>query len=231
MKLIIIRPQPGADATAAMALKMGLSPLVTPCFSVQPLPWTAENPAQYDALFITSANAVRHGGAQLEKMNGLPVYAVGAASAEMAKEAGFTVKSVGDGGAGALAKMAAERGDKKLLWLAGENRSQLDAMDDIHIDAKTVYASRRLPVPDNLLSALDRPVCVALHSARAARYFAEICDQKNANRAHIYIAAISANAAKAAGNGWAKIAIADTPDDGAILSKAKSFFTSIGTAP
>ena len=43
----------------------------------------------FEGLLLTSANAVRHGGDQLERLRGLPVYVVGEATAEAARAAGL----------------------------------------------------------------------------------------------------------------------------------------------
>ena len=45
MKVLILRPQPGADETAARARALGLEPLVAPLFTVRPLAWTPPDPA------------------------------------------------------------------------------------------------------------------------------------------------------------------------------------------
>ena len=47
---------------------------------------------------LTSANAIRHGGAGLERLRSLPVHAVGEATAAAAREAGFAVAGIGEGG-------------------------------------------------------------------------------------------------------------------------------------
>ena len=47
---------------------------------------------------LTSANAVRCGGEQLHSLRGLKAYAVGEATAEAAREAGFDIAATGDAG-------------------------------------------------------------------------------------------------------------------------------------
>ncbi len=43
-RLLVLRPQPGADETAARARALGLEPVVAPLFSVRPLHWTPPDP-------------------------------------------------------------------------------------------------------------------------------------------------------------------------------------------
>ena len=47
-----------ADLSAARAGTLGLEPVVAPIFTIAPLDWAAPDPDRYDALLLTSANAV-----------------------------------------------------------------------------------------------------------------------------------------------------------------------------
>ena len=57
--LIIIRPQPGCDATLTVARDLRLNAYGFPLFEVTPVAWEGPDPADVDALLIGSANAVR----------------------------------------------------------------------------------------------------------------------------------------------------------------------------
>ena len=96
--LLVLRPEPGASATAERARKLGLDPVLLPLFEVEPIEWAAPDPSTFDALLLTSANTIRMGGNQLERLRGLPVHAVGQATADAAHEAGFDVATSGDAG-------------------------------------------------------------------------------------------------------------------------------------
>ena len=85
--LVILRPEPGASATARAAAALGLDPLVIPLFVVEPVEWVAPDPAGFDALLLTSANAIRNGGAELERVRGLPAVCVGEGTAAAAVSA------------------------------------------------------------------------------------------------------------------------------------------------
>ena len=95
-RLVILRPEPGASATAARARAMGLEPVTMPLFKVEAVDWDAPDPGLFDALLLTSANAVRYAGERLRSLRQLPVYAVGEATAAAAREAGFEIASTGD---------------------------------------------------------------------------------------------------------------------------------------
>ena len=97
--LVILRPEPGASRTAEEARRLGLEPRIVPLFEIVALAWTAPDPRQFDGMVITSANAIRLGGAGLGRLKALPVHAVGEASAAAARAAGFAVDSTGTGDA------------------------------------------------------------------------------------------------------------------------------------
>jgi uroporphyrinogen-III synthase len=207
MKLLIVRPQPGADDSAARARAIGLDPIVAPLFETRPLRWTAPDPIGFDAILLTSANAARLGGEGLRPFFALPCYAVGERTAEAAQRAGFTDVRIGLSDGVALAAMAAHDGVQSPLHLGG--RDHLPVGGAAHI---AVYASE--PV-GGLPSDLGEAV-VLLHSPRAAARFAALAP----DRAAIIVAAISAQAARAAGAGWKSVAIAGAPRDEALLELA-----------
>jgi uroporphyrinogen-III synthase len=203
--LVILRPEPGASATAAEARAMGMTVLVVPLFEIVPAAWTAPDPNAFDAIVMTSANAVRHGGAGLRRLKSLPVLAVGPATAAAARAAGLTVTAIGEGGARDLRLPAGQR----LLHLAGREHVAIGAATVI-----PVYEARPIPSPDGL-EAIGKCV-VAVHSPRAGRRLGELV----AKRSQIAIAAISPAAAAACGDGWKRIHAAHQPNDSALLALA-----------
>jgi len=226
MKLLIIRPEPGADATARRAAALGLEPHIMPLFSVEKLDWQPSEAAAHDALLITSANAVLHGGSGLDALKSLPVYAVGAASAGAARDAGFSIAATGKGNAAAILASAHADGHKRLLWLTGEHHTGLQPLSDMSLSRQIVYRSVKLPAPEDFASLLSAPLAAMLHSPRAARYFAALCAQEKIDRAQIQIAALSPGVAEAAGSGWKGKIIAEQPSDDALLRAIATSLTS-----
>ena len=208
---IVLRPEPGASATVARARALGLEALSIPLFQVDAVAWTAPDPAEFDALLLTSVNAVRHGGAGLDAFGALPVHAVGAATAEVARAAGFIVASSGTDGVDALLKSLGP--ELRLLHLCGEDRrGPADPCQAIEVIA--VYRSRAIDPAPGLEQAIGGVVLV--HSPRAGQRFAELIE----DRSTIAIAAISGAAAEAAGTGWSEILVAAQPGDDALLALA-----------
>ena len=215
MKLLVVRPQPGADATAARVTSAGHEPLLMPLFAVQPVNWNAPDAADFNGLLLTSANAVREAGTQLAFFAHLPVYAVGKVTAAAAEEAGLRVGQIGNKGADEL---LSELLNCRLLWLAGEDHSEIGADASVEIDERIVYRSAALQVPDNFREATMQADHVLLHSTRAAERFASIVGAQALDRGDISIAALSENIAIAAGEGWRSRRVATHPNDAALLS-------------
>ena len=187
-----------------------------PLFEVTPLDWTPPDPARFDGLLLTSANAVRHGRAGLHDLLGLPVLAVGFATADIARQAGFDIVRIGANDLTDLLREAA--GFQRLLWLAGRDRTTID--HPALAAAIPVYASDPLALTDTNAAALRGSVAL-IHSARAGVQLARELSRHGIAPADLRIAAISAKAAEAAGPGWDALAIAPTPDDEALIAVAR----------
>jgi uroporphyrinogen-III synthase len=208
--VLVLRPEPGAGATLERARKRGIDAVAIALFDVEAVDWKAPDAAKFDGLLLTSANAIRFGGTQLDRLRQLEVYAVGEQTARAAQGAGFAVVRTGKAGIDRL--LGSIAGDLKLLHLCGVHRRQ-EATAHQDITPIPVYRSSPIEAPD-LSSARNRVALI--HSPRAGRRFAELVD----DRSTISIAAISRAAADAAGGGWKAIGAADQPTDDALLALA-----------
>jgi uroporphyrinogen-III synthase len=208
--LLVLRPEPGASATVERARQAGLNAVAIPLFEIEPVQWLAPEPGGFDGLLITSANAIRAAGEQLRELRGLKVYAVGDATAEVARAAGFDIVAVGESGVDRL--LSSIDATLKLLHLCGENRRQpSDAPQEI--TAISVYRSKSIDRPD--LTGASGTVAL-IHSPRAGRRFAELVN----DRGSIAVVAISPQAAEAVGAGWETLETAAQPTDDALLALA-----------
>ena len=165
-KLLLLRPEPGLSASAERARGLGLEVIACPLFRVEPVVWQAPNPAEYDALLLTSANAVRLAGPELAKLRDLPVHAVGDATAAAAREAGFHVAAIGSGNAVDLLEGLPH--SLKLLHVAGEDHRHVG---DRPIERRIAYRSAEIEEPG--LPSLQGLV-VAVHSPRAGKGWANL---------------------------------------------------------
>lgn len=218
--LIIIRPQPGCDASVAEAQALGLDVRGFPLSEIRPLPWDMPDRAEVDALLVGSANAIRHGGAALAALRGKPVYAVGQKTADAAKAAGFDVAETGSGGLQQVIERVHSE-HRRLLRLAGQDRVELDVPEGVTLTERRVYAVVPRTMPDALADLLRKPAVIALHSGAAARQFAANCEARGIDRGILEIAAIGPRVAEMAGDGWGALRIAERPQDRPLLALAK----------
>jgi uroporphyrinogen-III synthase len=219
--LLILRPEPGASMTAKRAFDEGWRPIVSPIFRIESIGWGSPPAGDYDALFVTSANAVRQAGKAVTAYAAIPAYAVGDATARALKAAGFSDIRTGRGDAAIMIAAAAENGVKRALHLAGEDYRDV-GHDAISIDRRIVYRSAAIgQFGEKALAALrEGGGAVLLHSGRAAEHFGRLCDAANIPRGRIRIAALAPAVLDAAGPGWRAAIAAAKPDDTALLAAA-----------
>ena len=217
--LALLRPEPGWSASAAAARAAGIEVIGHPLFDAEPVPWTIPD-GQFDAVLAGSGAAFRLGGASLAAMTHLPVHAVGDATAAAARAVGFAVARIGEGGLQTLLDETAGE-PRRYLRLAGEDRVALSPHSGQTVSECVVYRMAPRPLQPEFAAAMarSRPV-VALHSAAAAAHFAREADRLGLARNELFLLALGARVAKAAGLGWAALHIADSPSDAALLAKA-----------
>ena len=176
--VLITRPEPGASETASRILAMGLTPIVAPVLEVRPVPARLPSIDQIAAILCASGNAV---DALAAAWHGLPLLAVGAATARRAVHAGFTDVASADGDAEALAALTRRRfgpGAGTLLLAAGRGQSlglaaQLRA-SGYRVARRVVYVAIQVAsLPEAARAALIDPQtrAVLFFSAETARHF------------------------------------------------------------
>jgi uroporphyrinogen-III synthase len=211
-RLVVLRPPARAGATLARIAESGGVGMNLPLFALEPLAWDAPDPAGYDALALTSANAVSFAGPQLTSLAPLPAWTVGEATADAARKAGLDIAHIGASDAAALFVAMAAGGIGRAVWLAGEDHRPAPPAPELMI-AETYRA-----IPLDIDPARLADAVVLLHSPRAAARLADITPSPL--RARIDLAAISPAAAAAAGPGWASVATAAQPTDTALVTAA-----------
>lgn len=215
--LLVLRPEPGASETVTAARALGLDAYAFPLFAIVPVAWSVEPQTPYDALFVTSANAIRHAGPGLAGLRDHTLLAVGPATADAARAAGFTDIVTGSSDGMALADLAAALGHQHLLHLAGNPHKSIDH-PMLRFDVKIAYQSIEIAAADELREMLSKPCTVLVHSPRAARQLASLIDAQE--RDQIDVVAISDKAAMAAGDGWSGLHWPAVPSADAMLDLA-----------
>lgn len=219
--LLILRPEPGASATAWRARALGLDAIVAPLFTVAAVAWRAPEPSHYDAVMMTSANAARLGGPALARYARLPAYAVGASTADALRRAGFADVESTDGDAETLLARIAHTPHRRWLHLCGQDH-RAAYHPDLMINSVPVYAADAAAVlPSPAADALARGAVALVHSPRAAALLTALADAAAIDRSGTVLVAISPAAATAAGPGWRGVPYAAVPTDAAMLAIAR----------
>lgn len=216
-RIAVLRPEPGNAATVSRIAARGAQAIGLPLFVVRPLDWTPPDTGNVDAVLLTSANTLRHGGPGLARLTRLPAFAVGEKTAAAARETGFDVVASGAADVSAIVAAAHAQGYRRLLHLGGRDRAS--AVGGAIDTAIAVYASDVRAIDRAELVPLAGAVAL-LHSARAARRLGELIDAAGMARAGIAVAAISAAVAEAAGPGWSGVTVAKVPRDESLIDAA-----------
>jgi uroporphyrinogen-III synthase len=176
----ITRAQPGAEATAARVRALGHDAWVEPLLDIRPLADARIELGGVGALAFTSANGVR-AFTDLSGQRDIKVFAVGAATAQAARAAGFRAVLSADGDVAALAQgIAARRGEIRGVVLhpgAAEPAGDLaGALADQGVEVRSValYDSVAAEVEPARLAALVQADSVLLHSPKAAKELARV---------------------------------------------------------
>jgi uroporphyrinogen-III synthase len=176
----ITRAQPAADATAERVRALGHDAVVAPLLAVRALHDVPVDLRGVAALAFTSANGVR-AFADVSGERALKVFAVGAATAQAARAAGFKSVLSADGDVEALADgIAARRGELRGAVLhpgAAEPAGDLSGALEKHgVEARRLILYETAPVSlaDADAEALGRSDAVLLHSPRAAQVLAKL---------------------------------------------------------
>jgi len=128
MAVLVTRPSPDAEATAASLRAKGYEVLLAPMLRFEPVAFHDDKDARYGAVIVTSANALRGLAPHLEgsRLLELPLFAVGEHTASAARRAGFdhVISANGDAAGlrdSVLASVKAKELKKTspLLYLAG----------------------------------------------------------------------------------------------------------------
>lgn len=214
----VTRAEPGAARTADRLTALGFTPLVAPLLTLAPLPGAldaAPDPAAVAALALTSPNGVEAFAPLIPRFRDHPVFAVGDATAEAARAAGFGDVRSAAGDIHALARLIAAEAPPGPMLAPGarEPAGDLPALLPDHpVQRLPVYAAfeTHTPAPE-LFDA------VMLHSPRAARALASDLPRA-ASSGRIAICISEAAAGPLRPFDFVEIRTAITPDEPGMLS-------------
>jgi uroporphyrinogen-III synthase len=189
MAILVTRPHPDDEATAASLRARGFEVLLAPMLRFEPVAFDDDEDVRYGAVIVTSANALRGIERQLKdgQLRKLPLFAVGEHTAAAARSTGFETVISAKGGAASLRDLVLASVKAKtlkkaspLLYLAGADlaRDLAGELGEHGFTVVTQTTYRMVP-----LSSLPRETCDAFaanrveavlhYSRRSARAFLE----------------------------------------------------------
>jgi uroporphyrinogen-III synthase len=189
MAVLVTRPQPDDETTAAALRARGFEVLLAPMLRFEPVAFHDDEEARYGAVIVTSANALRGIAPHLKagRLLELPLFTVGEHTASAARLAGFSKVISADGDAASLrdsvlaaAKAKELKKASTLLYLAGADlaRDLAGELGERGFTVVTQTTYRMVPVRSLPRDACDafaanRIEAVLHYSRRSARAFLE----------------------------------------------------------
>ncbi|HEY4408110.1 MAG TPA: uroporphyrinogen-III synthase [Xanthobacteraceae bacterium] len=140
MRLLVTRPEPDAERTAAALRDAGHQVEIAALLRIEPIPGVELGPGPWSAVVVTSNNALRalESHPRRAALLGLPLFAVGRRTAATARAAGFLDVTAAGGNVQELVRYLREQaGREPLLYLAGHDRSH-DLAADLAADGRIV---------------------------------------------------------------------------------------------
>jgi uroporphyrinogen-III synthase len=229
MRALVTRPREESEALAVALATRGVEAVIEPLMVVHYCASAAPDLADVQALLCTSANGVR-ALARASGERGLPLLAVGDATAARARAEGFTAVASAGGDATDLVRLAAEQlrpGEGRLLHISG-NAVAGDFVGALRargftVERSVLYEAR----PNSALSPAtaqvlrSRAIGFALFfSPRTAAIFVRLANDAGVAESCRAITAISISAAAdaaLAAVSWSARQVAESPDQPALL--------------
>jgi len=243
MAILVTRPQPDDQTTAACLRARGFEVLLAPMLRFEPLAFHEDADTSYGAVIVTSANALRGIESQLKgsPMLKLPLFAVGEHTATAARNAGFEhVISAGGDATGlrdcvlASVKAKALKKASPLLYLAGADLAR-DLAGELGergftVVTQTTYRMAPLPsLPHETCDAFaaNQVEAVLHYSRRSARAFLESVRAAGVEISALSVpqCCISAGVATVVRDaGATQVLVAASPDENALFALLVSRF-------
>lgn len=206
------RAQPGAARTAARLEALGFAAITAPVLTIRPIEQAAPDLTGYSALAFTSPNGVA-AFARLEADRSLPVFAVGDATAETARAAGFTDVVSAGGAVADLARLIRARAQGSVLAPGAlEPAGDLRALaGEIEVRPLAVYEA-----VETGAAAPEAFDAVLVHSPRGGRAVARTLGA-GGGAERLAVAISRAAAAPLSAAGFARVRIAAEPTERAMF--------------
>jgi uroporphyrinogen-III synthase len=226
--VLITRPEPGAGDTAARLAALGYRPVVAPLLEIRVLWPSLPPPARLQAILATSGNGLR---ALPGSHAGVPLFAVGHATAARARAAGFGTVRSADGDARALATLATRCLDPRagaLLLVSGRGQGAVLAKElrsqGFRVIRRVTYAAApaaALPAAAAEAFEAGSLTSALFFSAETARHCVHLLRRARLDEAVRSVDALAIGQPAAVALGalpWRRVRVAARPNQDAMLA-------------
>jgi uroporphyrinogen-III synthase len=233
VRLLVTRPEPDGERTAAALRARGHHVMAAALLQMQAMDCEIPS-ASYSAIVMTSANAARAVAEHPRRAEliSLPVFAVGAHTAELARTSGFPEVHSAAGDKQQLSAMLAQSlagGPHLLLYLAGEDRAgELEVAECARVVTAVIYRMVKRRKFDATVEAalaqgeIDGVLHFSRRSAEAYLDCAVRSDIRQHALAPVHYCLSRQVAAPLAEAGVAAIRIPPRPDEAALIELVDS---------
>jgi uroporphyrinogen-III synthase len=233
VRLLVTRPEPECERTAALLRSRGHEVLVLPLLRIEPVADADLGTGPWAAALFTSANAIRAIAVhrRFGELVGLPAYVVGQRTRAAAEAAGFSPVMSADGDLDDLVRLIASKppvARLPLFYGAGEDRAGDLAgallAHGLRADARVVYRAATVTnlTPEAGAALAAGKIDAALHySARTAVAFVTAATAAGIRDLSIQIRHLCLSAqvaAQLAGAGAKAVEVAREPNEQALLA-------------
>jgi uroporphyrinogen-III synthase len=232
MRLLLTRPRPDSEILAARLGDMNIETLIAPVLQIEPLAAELPDIGDDETVLLTSANGAR-ALARASERRDVRLLAVGDATAAAARAAGFSDVTSAERDSDALTRLAIDRAGAekgRVLHItgshvAGDMEGSLTAagLSYRRVALYDAHAAETLPAIVEAALSSGGVDGVILYSPRSAKVLCELLAAAGLGDAQQKMTAycLSGAVAKAAGEGWQRLAVAKAPDTDSLLALLK----------
>ncbi|MCO4317421.1 uroporphyrinogen-III synthase [Phyllobacterium sp. 21LDTY02-6] len=225
--VLVTRPEPGATRTAERLQRRGYQPIVLPLTSIEAI--ACELPGlDFDAVAVTSANALRHAPPDmLARLTHLPLFAVGEATADEGRKAGFGTVTEGAGDGEQLAAVLREELPRgaRIAYLTGRVRTaefeRLVMAGERQMIAVELYDTKFITYQENDIRSIFKDIVLdfcLVYSAKGGEALVELVRRAAGPFSNTKFLCLSEKIATILNaNGLTKIGVANRPQEEALL--------------
>ena len=232
-RLLLTRPRQDSVALAEELARYGIESLIEPMMTIRIQDDTRLDLSGAQAILLTSANGARAlaAASPSEEAQRLPVLAVGCATAQAARDAGFRSVTAADGDVDALAALAIARlrpDSGRLVHVAGRvstgdlaPRLRAAGFKAERVPLYDAVASRALSASARQALESQALAGAAFYSPRTARLFAKLARESGLDSTAQTLTAfcLSQAAAEAAATlPWKRVSVAAAPRQDALVA-------------